>query len=73
MIAFVNQKLLHDEICKKRFKIKCLSFFPNFVLKPEAFELTHDGLILCFPVVFPVQKICRKIPYASSNVLKVIA
>ena len=49
------------------------TFFPNFVLKLEAFELTHNGLILCFPVVFPLQNICRKFQYASLNVLKVIA
>ena len=73
MIAFVYQKFLHAENCKKCFKILKFSFFPNFVLKLEAFELTHNGLILCFPVVFPVQYICRKFQYASLNVSNVIA
>ena len=60
LIAFVYQKLLHGEISKKRSKIKEFSLFPNFVVKRKAFELTYDCLILYFPVVIPVQNICRK-------------
>ena len=60
LIAFVYQQLLHCEISKKCSKIKEFSFFPSFVVKHEAFELTHDCLILYFPVVLPVQNIQQK-------------
>ena len=72
LMAFIYKKLIHTEIYKKCFKIKNFSFFLNFVLKLEAFQLIHDSLIH-FPVLFPVQNICIKFQYASLNVSKVIA
>ena len=54
LIAFVYQKLLHGEINKKGSKTKEFSFFPNFVVKLKAFELTCECWILYFPVVSPV-------------------
>ena len=52
LIAFVYQNLLHCKISKKCSKIEEFSFFPNFVVKRKAFELTCDCLILYFPTVF---------------------
>ena len=73
MIPFVYQKLLHDRISKGYSTIKEFYFFPNFVVKLKAFELTYDCLILYFPAVFPVQNTCTKFQFVSMNISKVIA
>ena len=43
------------KLVKNTLRSKKFSFFPNFVVKLKAFELTCDCFILYFPVVFPVQ------------------
>ena len=58
------------KLAKNALRSKNVNFFPNFVVKLKAFELTYDYLILYFPVVFPVQNINRKFQFASMECIK---
>ena len=40
------------KLVKNTLRSKNVHFFPNFVVKLKAFELTNDYLILYFPVVY---------------------
>ena len=58
------------KLVKNTLRIKEFSFFPNFVGKLKPFKLTYDLLILYFPVVLPLQNICRKFLFASIDCIK---
>ena len=42
------------KLVKNTLRPKEFPFFPNFVVKLKAFELTYDCSILYFPVVLPI-------------------